>query len=56
MLITYSCDGEVLVTTPELERKTVREYFEEGGRDIHDYDREIHKDTVAVRTRAAVWS
>jgi len=49
MFVTYSCDEEVLVTTLRNEPKFKQEYFEHGGRcrDIHDYDREVHK-SVAI--------
>lgn len=47
MLVTYSCNNEVIVTTETQEAKMLKIYFDNGGRDIDDYDREIHTD-VAV--------
>lgn len=40
MLVKYSGDDEVIVCARKNEKKMLKEYFEEGGRDIDDYDRE----------------
>jgi len=45
--IVYQSFGEfpeVLVTTPEMEAETIRQFFTESDRDIEDYDRTIHGD------------
>ena len=39
--IVYSSDDEVIITTPEGEPQTLTEYFDKGGRDKDDYDREV---------------
>jgi hypothetical protein len=55
MFIVYSCDiddhYEVLVTTPELEKKAIKEWFKRGGRDLDLYERSEHKET-AVQVRS----
>ncbi len=57
MLITYSSQTEVLVATPETEPELLRQYFEEGGRNIDDYDREVHVNGMAeIASQPRVWS
>ncbi len=46
MFIVYASNDEVLVTTGELEGQMIREWFEEGGRSLDDYDREVHADAA----------
>jgi len=41
--IVYASDDELIVTTTEDEDETVKAYFEEGGRDINEYNREVVK-------------
>ena len=48
MLITYSDGDDVLVTTPEMELETVREYFTEGGRDMEEWVRETFTETLEI--------
>jgi len=49
MLIVYTSDTEVIVTTKEQEAGAIREWFTEGDRDIEAYDREeIFDFAVAV--------
>jgi hypothetical protein len=36
---------EVIVTTPELEESVIHEYFNEGGRDLDEYERTEHTDS-----------
>jgi hypothetical protein len=49
MLITYSSRDEVIITTPEMEPQTLKEYFEESnGRNLEDYDRDIHREAVQI--------
>ncbi len=39
MFIIYTNNDEVIVCTSETEPKTLKLWFEEGGRDVNDYDR-----------------
>jgi len=59
MLITYSCDEEVLVTTTKDESNFKKAYFDKRrkrSRDIHDYDREVHSDIVIeINRRISTW-
>ena len=49
MFIVYiGSDNEIIVTTPEREPEMLKEFFEEGGRDLEEYDREIEKIGSAV--------
>ena len=50
MLITYRGDDEVIVTTDELEKAMLKEWFIEGGRDTNDYDREVCNDEAVTIT------
>jgi len=50
MLITYSSHDEVLVTTPESEPELLRQYFEQGGRELDDFNREVHSNGMAEMT------
>ena len=43
MMIVYSNEREVIVTTPELEPEMLSEYFKKAGRDLDDYDRTVSK-------------
>lgn len=57
--ITYSADDEIIVTTPELEEKTIEEYFwNPKNRDISEYDRVEHKgEAITVSPSVRVrWS
>ena len=40
MLVQYSNNDEVIVCAKKNEKKMLKQYFEEGGRDVVDYDRE----------------
>ena len=51
MLIVYSGNSEILVTTPEKESLMLLEYFEEGGRDLEEYDRETCAHVVEISAR-----
>ena len=56
MFVTYSCEEEVLVTTLRNEPKFKKQYFEDGGRDIHDYDREVNTEiAIEVSKRIPAW-
>ncbi len=49
MLIVYEGQDEVIVTTDELEKQTLKEWFKDGDRDLEDYDRiEIKDEAVAI--------
>lgn len=48
MLIVYKGRDEVLVCIPATEGRLKVEYFEEGGRDINDYDREELSHTARI--------
>ncbi len=39
MLIVYEGNGEVLVTTPDLEPEMLKLWFADGGREVDDYYR-----------------
>ena len=47
MLIIYSSSDEVLVCTPDSEPRLLTLWFEEGGRNLEDFDREVQKDGIA---------
>jgi hypothetical protein len=52
MLIVYSAEYEVIVTTKENEKQTIKDYFTEGGRDLDSYDREeIKAGAVSIDAR-----
>ena len=56
MFIVYASNDEVLVTTAELEDQMIREWFEEGGRSLDEYDRVWSSDTavgIKASTRLA---
>lgn len=49
MFIIYINNQEVIVCTPETESETLKIWFEEGGRDVDDYDRRIsNEEAVAI--------
>lgn len=50
MFITYANGEEVIITTPEHDDLTIREYFTEGGRDLDDYDRTVVTETEVLIT------
>jgi len=50
MLITYKGEDEVLVCTPESEPRLLVLWFEEGGRNPEDYDREVRSDGIVEIT------
>jgi hypothetical protein len=47
---TYYDSPEVLVTTPELEKEFIHQWFEGTGRMIEEYDRTEHDETC-IRIR-----
>ncbi len=54
-LIVYSYEGETLITTPEFEDELVRQYFDEGDRDIDLADRSEYKNVVEINAETRVW-
>jgi len=48
MFITYEGDGEVITTTHVDEPQMLKEYFEEGGREVTEYTRQVWADSCAV--------
>lgn len=40
MIVVYSSDREVLITTSENEGAFIKEWFVEGGRDLDAFDRQ----------------
>jgi len=50
MFIAYITNDEVIVCAPETEPETLKLYFEEGGRNLEDYDREISYDEAVAIT------
>lgn len=50
--IIYSGREETIVCTPENEKKMLKQYFKDGGRDIDEYDRyESFDIAVSVEAR-----
>lgn len=47
-LVMYSNPSETIVTTLENEHEMIRQYFDEGGRDKDDYDREVAVDDTGI--------
>lgn len=48
MFIIYSSFDEILICTEEKEAEAKKEYFEDGDRNINDYDREVSNDCFVV--------
>ena len=57
MLVSYASSTEFIVTTSDQEQEMIRIWFEEGGRDLEDYDRREHgtDEAVSVNARVTVW-
>ena len=54
-LITYvGPDNEIIITTPQLEKNTICDYFTKGKRNIDEYDRMEMSEAVVVTTRLFV--
>jgi hypothetical protein len=52
IFIVYSSDDEVIITTPDDEPKTIVDYFDNGGREKDDYDREVvNSSALNIRNR-----
>ena len=49
-LITYTGADEVLISTEAHEPELLFEYFEQGGRNLDEYDREVYNGVVEVST------
>ncbi len=52
MLITYSGNDELIVTTTRREKAMLREWFKAGDRDVNMYDRVEHKNEDGVSVEA----
>lgn len=53
--ITYTTTDEVIITLPSQEKKMIKLYFTEGGRDIMDYDRdEINEFAISIAAHVKV--
>lgn len=48
MFVVFSNGEELIVTTLELEPRTLETYFVKGGRDLLDYDRHVPNDNDGV--------
>ena len=56
MFVTYTSDHEVIVTTKELEKEMLYEWFELGGRELEEYNREESKDeAVQITATLRLW-
>lgn len=51
--IVWVGNDEVLVTTKNLERDAIKQWFTDGGRDIEEYDR---KETLPGETAVGITS
>lgn len=52
MLVVFVSDDEVIITTPQREEETLRDYFGSGGRNLDDYDRSERLDlSITSRPR-----
>jgi len=56
VLITFvsSLDDEIIITVPELETQTVKDYFTLGGRNLQDYDRVEYSDDISINPRMRI--
>jgi hypothetical protein len=55
VFIVYSNEEEVIVTTPNQEKATLKVWFAKGNRDVDDYDRrEVNETAVSVCSRLHV--
>ena len=56
MLISYSSLEEVIVCSIEKESQIIKDYFNEGGRDIDNYDRyEIPGDILEIKAGLSIY-
>jgi len=54
--VYYSNCDEVIITTRKQEKKAIKEYFTEGGRDIGDFEREECPDAgLLVTSGVSCW-
>ena len=52
MFVVYENGNEVIVTTEKKDSETIKEYFEDGKRDINEYDRHTTP-SIAIRVLSA---
>ncbi len=55
MFIVFSTNEEVIVTTSDLEMKTIDEFFTHGGRDLDEYDRDEVNDVAIYVKPSLKW-
>lgn len=53
-MIFYASDQEIIVCSKKNERQMLIDYFEKGGRDRDDFDREVVKGVIQIRTSLVV--
>lgn len=56
-LVTYEGHDEVIIMTEDTEEAGILLYFTNfanGGRDLEDYDRTVHKEAIHISTRLRV--
>lgn len=53
MLVVYQGDGEVLVCAKKNEKKMIKQWFNDGNRDIDVYNREINE-VVQIESRSPI--
>ena len=51
--IIYRSSNEIIVTTKKDQKKTIKLYFTDGGRDLEDYDVELITD-FAIELRSTI--
>lgn len=47
-MIVYSGPDETFVTTPEYESQFLKDYFQEGGRDVDDFERKVVESVIEI--------
>ena len=55
MFVVYSCFEEAIVCIDATEKETLKTYFEEGGRDLGDYNRsEVADEAVFITSKVSL--
>lgn len=53
--IVYKIDDEILVCTPAMEKRMLKEYFAaDCGRNLDSYDREERRDVLTIQSRTVL--
>ena len=55
MVITYTGNSEMLICSPDKENLLLKEYFIEADRELEDYDREEHQETLQITPQLRTW-